>query len=39
VRITRTGSTSFHHEPLVDVRFVPLIGAQGFDQRSLPELG
>jgi protein-L-isoaspartate(D-aspartate) O-methyltransferase len=36
VRITRTGAASFREEPLVDVRFVPLIGEQGFDQRSLP---
>jgi protein-L-isoaspartate(D-aspartate) O-methyltransferase len=38
MRVTRTGAASFRHEPLVDVRFVPLIGAQGFDQRSLPDL-
>jgi protein-L-isoaspartate(D-aspartate) O-methyltransferase len=30
VRLTRTGSTSYREEPLADVRFVPLIGAQGF---------
>jgi protein-L-isoaspartate(D-aspartate) O-methyltransferase len=34
VRVTRTGAASFREEPLVDVRFVPLIGAQGFAQRS-----
>jgi len=30
VRLTRTGPTSYHQEPLVGVRFVPLIGEQGF---------
>lgn len=30
VRLTRTGATSYEQEPLVGVRFVPLIGAQGF---------
>jgi protein-L-isoaspartate(D-aspartate) O-methyltransferase len=30
VRLTRTGSASYREEPLADVRFVPLIGAQGF---------
>ncbi len=34
VRITRTGRASYREESLVDVRFVPLIGAQGFDQRT-----
>lgn len=31
VRLTRMGDTSYREEPLADVRFVPLIGAQGFD--------
>jgi len=30
MRLTRTGPTSYHQEPLVGVRFVPLIGEQGF---------
>lgn len=30
MRLTRTGPTSYEQEPLVGVRFVPLIGAQGF---------
>jgi protein-L-isoaspartate(D-aspartate) O-methyltransferase len=30
LRLTRTGRESYREEPLVDVRFVPLIGAQGF---------
>ena len=30
MRLTRTGATSYEQEPLVGVRFVPLIGAQGF---------
>jgi protein-L-isoaspartate(D-aspartate) O-methyltransferase len=30
MRLTRTGATSYAQEPLVGVRFVPLIGAQGF---------
>jgi protein-L-isoaspartate(D-aspartate) O-methyltransferase len=30
VRITRESETSFRHEPLTDVRFVPLIGEQGW---------
>jgi protein-L-isoaspartate(D-aspartate) O-methyltransferase len=34
VRITRTSRGGFREEALVDVRFVPLIGAQGFDQRA-----
>lgn len=33
MRITRTGESSYEEEPLVDVRFVPLIGAQGFNRR------
>ena len=32
MRLTRTGRDAYREEPLVDVRFVPLIGAQGFDQ-------
>jgi protein-L-isoaspartate(D-aspartate) O-methyltransferase len=31
MRLTRTGRNAYREEPLVDVRFVPLIGAQGFD--------
>jgi len=38
VRVTRTSHAAFSSEPLVDVRFVPLIGAQGFDQRALPDM-
>lgn len=34
MRITRTSETGYSEEPLVDVRFVPLIGAQGFAKRS-----
>lgn len=34
VRITRTGPAAYREEALVDVRFVPLIGAQGFDQSA-----
>lgn len=30
VRVTRTSSTAYREDELVDVRFVPLIGAQGF---------
>ena len=30
VRITRTGAETYREEPLVKVRFVPLIGAEGF---------
>jgi protein-L-isoaspartate(D-aspartate) O-methyltransferase len=33
MRITRTSRTGYSQEPLVDVRFVPLIGAQGFAKR------
>lgn len=31
IRVTRTGADTFQREPLGDVRFVPLIGAQGWD--------
>lgn len=33
VRVTRTAGDEYREEPLVDVRFVPLIGAQGFERR------
>jgi protein-L-isoaspartate(D-aspartate) O-methyltransferase len=33
VRVTRLSNGSYREEPLVDVRFVPLIGEQGFAQR------
>lgn len=33
MRITRTSPNGYNEEPLVDVRFVPLIGAQGFARR------
>jgi len=33
MRLTRTSPSEFSEEPLVDVRFVPLIGAQGFTRR------
>lgn len=33
MRLIRTGESSYEEEALVDVRFVPLIGAQGFNQR------
>ena len=33
-RITRTSKDEFREEPIADVRFVPLIGAQGFDDAS-----
>jgi protein-L-isoaspartate(D-aspartate) O-methyltransferase len=36
-RLTRTGREAYREEPLVDVRFVPLIGAQGFDRRPRRE--
>jgi protein-L-isoaspartate(D-aspartate) O-methyltransferase len=34
-RVTRRGQDDFRHEELADVRFVPLIGEQGWDERSL----
>jgi protein-L-isoaspartate(D-aspartate) O-methyltransferase len=34
MRLTRTSRTGYSEEPLVDVRFVPLIGAQGFTRRA-----
>jgi protein-L-isoaspartate(D-aspartate) O-methyltransferase len=37
IRLTRTGTQSYREEPLVDVRFVPLIGAQGFDQSAVDQ--
>lgn len=33
-RVTREGADKYHHEPLADVRFVPLIGAQGWPQEE-----
>jgi protein-L-isoaspartate(D-aspartate) O-methyltransferase len=33
MRLTRTSANHYSEEPLVDVRFVPLIGAQGFTRR------
>ena len=33
MRLTRTSPSDYSEEPLVDVRFVPLIGAQGFARR------
>jgi protein-L-isoaspartate(D-aspartate) O-methyltransferase len=33
MRLTRTSRSAYSEEPLVDVRFVPLIGAQGFTRR------
>jgi protein-L-isoaspartate(D-aspartate) O-methyltransferase len=33
MRLTRTSANNYSEEPLVDVRFVPLIGAQGFTRR------
>ena len=32
VRITRRDATTFHEEDLGDVRFVPLVGAQGWPE-------
>jgi protein-L-isoaspartate(D-aspartate) O-methyltransferase len=32
VRVTRTSETEYREEPLTAVRFVPLIGAQGFEE-------
>ena len=32
VRVTRHGATDFSEETLADVRFVPLLGAEGFDE-------
>jgi protein-L-isoaspartate(D-aspartate) O-methyltransferase len=32
VRVTRKGATEFHQEDLADVRFVPLIGAEGWGE-------
>lgn len=37
MRLTRTGRESYREEPLIDVRFVPLIGEQGFDRQSFDE--
>jgi Protein-L-isoaspartate carboxylmethyltransferase len=38
VRVTRTGENDYEREGLGDVRFVPLIGVQGWDDRaSAPE--
>jgi protein-L-isoaspartate(D-aspartate) O-methyltransferase len=34
IRITRTGPKSFHKETLSHVRFVPLIGAQGWEEKE-----
>ncbi len=36
VRITRRSSTSFYEEDLGDVRFVPLVGAEGWPDASHP---
>jgi hypothetical protein len=36
MRLTRTGSDSYREESLADVRFVPLIGAQGFATDERP---
>ncbi|WP_419913128.1 protein-L-isoaspartate(D-aspartate) O-methyltransferase [Hoeflea sp.] len=36
VRITKTASGEFEREVLADVRFVPLIGAEGWDELSWP---
>jgi protein-L-isoaspartate(D-aspartate) O-methyltransferase len=36
VRITRTTTRTFAWEPLSDVRFVPLIGAQGWSELKAP---
>jgi protein-L-isoaspartate(D-aspartate) O-methyltransferase len=43
VKVTRSGEEEFRHEDLGQVRFVPLIGAHGWDDkgkpaRSLPQL-
>ena len=45
VKIVRTGEDEYEQEEIADVRFVPLIGAHGFDEkggpgdpRSLPEI-
>ena len=34
VRVTRTGENEYEQEGLGDVRFVPLIGVQGWDERA-----
>jgi protein-L-isoaspartate(D-aspartate) O-methyltransferase len=36
-RVTREGPTSFRREPILDVRFVPLIGEQGWPEEPLPQ--
>jgi len=36
VRITRRSATSFYEEDLGDVRFVPLVGAEGWPDREPP---
>ena len=38
VRITRESETSFREEPLLDVRFVPLIGEQAWDVGASPSV-
>lgn len=36
VRVTRTGETEFRREELCDVRFVPLVGARGWQNGDAP---
>ena len=36
MRVTREGEDSFREEPLLDVRFVPLIGEQGWSEAGAP---
>lgn len=36
MRVTRVNETEYHEEALEDVRFVPLIGAQGWEEERQP---
>lgn len=36
-RVTRESRTSFRREPILNVRFVPLIGEQGWSEQSAPQ--
>jgi protein-L-isoaspartate(D-aspartate) O-methyltransferase len=36
VRVVRTGPDAYDREPLEEVAFVPLIGAEGWPARKIP---